>query len=161
MSVLLAAVLAANAGEERLVTAAGMKLRGSVVDGVLHAEVTAPTHGWVAVGVNTRPTLDGSVLVMAAVRQGVLVVEEHVAQPPNHPSRRSRGGVDGLLPGSVGAETTAPTTTVRFALRLDTGDSFSLRPAPDAPLHITLAWSRDDDFGHHSAMRELVAVVFP
>ena len=125
-------------------------------DGVLHAEVRAPTGGWVAVGLNDRAELAGSLLVMAAVRDGELVVEEHIAQPPDHPRRQDLGGTPGLV-SSEGHESEGA-TTVRFSLKLDTGDSVAPKLRAGDRIGLTLAWSRDDDFGHHSARRELVPV---
>ncbi|MCB9676349.1 MAG: hypothetical protein H6737_14595 [Alphaproteobacteria bacterium] len=129
----------------------GVDFAWVVEDGVLTGEASAATAGWVCVGFGARPGLAGSVLVMGAHGPQGSVVEEHVAQPPRHPRRVDLGEPPGLLEGR--AEERDGRTTVRFRWALDP----ALRVGE--PVYLTLAWSHEDDFDHHSARRVEVEAV--
>jgi hypothetical protein len=140
----------------REVWAAGCHLRWNTLDGVIHGVLKGPGQGWVCVGFNIRGELAGSLLVLAALTPDGLRVEEHIAQPPKHPERSSLGGKPGLEMASGSQDETG--TTLEFRLKLvDDGLAPSLVPGEE--VHLTLAWSREDDFDHHSAEREMVKVI--
>ncbi|MFN0251101.1 MAG: hypothetical protein ACKV2T_29770 [Kofleriaceae bacterium] len=144
----------------RRADAGGMHVSWRWEDEQLHLLVRAPTTGWVAVGLNDRAELDGSLLIMCAVVSGAATptvrCEEHIARPPDHPSRRSLGGRDQVH-------------TVRGAERdgaTEIAVTMSVVPDTVAPplrrgqrVHMTLAWSAEKDFNHHSRMRTMVEVV--
>ena len=132
---------------------ASVQLTWEVRDGVVHGVARSTGPGWIAIGFNDRPMLAGSVLLMAAEGRAT---EEHVAHPPNHPERRLEG-VPGLLSSSVQRE--QGTLVFRFSWRIDTGDGLLPALEPQHPVHLTLAWSRERDFGQHSAERTLVSTV--
>ena len=136
------------------VSGASMTLDYTVVDGVVHGTLTGPRAGWVAVGFNDRPELAGSVLLMAASTDQGTHVEEHVARPPRHPPRAEDGGVPGLIRAKLSVE--GDRTLFRFQWSTATGDGWLSGLKAGAPLYITLAWSREADFQHHSAERTLV-----
>lgn len=147
----LVAMLAALGPASGSASAGGASATWWFADGApLVVLMEAPSTGWVAVGFNDAPTLDGSRLVMAAVVGDTAVAEEHHARPPEHPRQRAltvrafeEGGgltrvlvevpVDGVVPGT-------------------------LRLAPGVRCGLTLAWSVADDFTHHSRWRGLVEV---
>ena len=147
---------AALKAPERHVAAGGMAFTWSIVGEHLVGRLEAPTTGWVAVGFNDEPALAGSRLVMSAVVDGALVIEEHVAQPPGHPTREALGGRSGLV--TAAGQERDGRTTVDLILHLDPGDGLTPALARGQAIHLTLAWSHEDDFGHHSAMRTAVDV---
>ncbi len=55
----------------------------------------------------------------------------------------------------MGGEERDGRTTSRFALPLESG-GFGPTLRPGERVHVVLAYSRDDDFGHHSARRTAV-----
>lgn len=155
---LLPAALAGSPTPQR-VEAIGMEVVWRVEGELLTATVRAPTTGWVALGLHTRPGLDGCLLLMGAVVDGELRLEEHVAQPPRHPPRVSLGGRAGLR-GGEGVED-AQSTTITFRVDLSVHDAVAPTLTPGQPAWLTLAWSHEDDFNHHSARRtELAAPDF-
>lgn len=158
MIAMLFASFAAGCGPalDHQVEGADVHFAWSVDDGILIGELSAPTDGWVGVGFNARPQLGGSVLILGSARpDGPFSVVEHVAQPPEHPDRAALGGTAGLLEST--AEEVGGRTIVRFRWRVQTGDSFTEGLVAGQPVHLTLAWSHEDDFGHHSARRTLVS----
>jgi hypothetical protein len=138
------------------VQGASVTFRWTVQGELLHAEMSAPTTGWVCVGLSAKPGLSGSLLVMGAVRNGQVLVEEHVARPPAHPRRLDLEGRPGLV--AFEGEEREGHTTVRFTLRLADDDVVKL---PRDQAWLTLAHSHEDDFAHHSAQRTEVSVPWP
>lgn len=132
---------------------ADVTFRWTVEGDEVRAEMSAPTRGWVCAGISGVPGLDRSLLVMGAVIDGTARAEEHVAMPPRHPRRADLGGRIGLL--AFDGEEDDGRTTIRFTLRL-VDDGLVVLPGQTA--YLTLAWSHEDDFQHHSARRTEVAV---
>ncbi len=111
----------------------------------------APSEGWVAVGFNGAPELANSRLVMAAVVGGAPIAEEHLARPPEHPRQRAL---------SVrAAEETAGRTRVLVSVPRAPVVEGTMTLAPGASCGLTLAYSAEDDFGHHSRWRGLLEIV--
>jgi hypothetical protein len=122
----------------------------------LFLTMRAPTTGWVAVGLNDRAELSGSLLVIGAVQGGVLRVEEHIAQPPYHPTRQSLGGASALLLAK--GEEGDGETRISVSLDLSRRDQVAPNLRAGDEVFLTLAFSLADDFLHHSVMRTAVQV---
>ena len=108
-------------------------------------ELEAPTTGWVAVGVNDTADLANSRLVMASIRGCHPVAEEHVARPPHHPHVADLEVLDHSAADGW--------TRITVALPREPSRPDAPVLAPGDRIWLTLAWSRSDDFDHHSAMR--------
>jgi hypothetical protein len=134
----------------------GMSVRWYVEGGDLFVTMKAPTAGWVAVGFNTQPTLEGSLLILGAVEDGKVRVEEHIAQPPKHPTRISLGGRSALR--RFEAQEQDRETQVSFVLGLSLQDQIAPVLSLGASVYLTLAFSQEDDFQHHSIMRTSVQI---
>jgi hypothetical protein len=113
------------------VQGASVTFRWTVQGELLHAEMSAPTTGWVCVGLSDSPGLWGSLLVMGAVRDGQAHVEEHVARPPAHPRRIDLEGRPGLL--AFEGEEREGRTTVRWPTATRTTSRTTRRSAPRWP----------------------------
>lgn len=121
----------------------GVDLTWAVEGRVLTAEVTAKTTGWVCAGFHDEPGLKGTSLILGAAVGEKSRVEEHLADPPNHAPVEALGAR--LLESDVVESSGRTTVRFRWRLRDDwkAGDT----------VYVTLAWSHEDDFGHHSARR--------
>lgn len=123
----------------------------------LHGKMHAPTRGWVTVGFNTEPQLAGTKLVMGYVSpRGEVVLEEHIADPPNHRPKTELGGHDAL--SNTQGHEQGGETHLEFLLELDSGDPVDVVLVPGQRYHVTLAWSHEDDLYHHSARRSAVEI---
>jgi hypothetical protein len=138
----------------RFASAAGVEFRWALDGRLLHGCMHARTRGWVTVGFNTQPTLDGARLVMGRVQGGKAQVEVHRAQPPRH---ARIAGADDVVGISGGAQQ-AGVTRVCFVMPLDPIDPADVMLVAGAPTHLLLAWSHESDFDHHSADRGAVNV---
>lgn len=135
-------------------SAAGVEFRWALEGRWLHGCMQAHTRGWVTVGFNTRPMLDGARLIMGRVVDGQAQVEVHRALPPRH----------ARIPGSdrslriVGGPQEAGLTRLCFVMSLDPMDPSDILLVAGGQTHLVLAWSHEPDFDHHSAERGAVNV---
>ena len=119
--------------------------------------LTAPTLGWVACGFNIKSGLKGTNLIMAAVKKGKVAIEDQfVSSPGNHQTILSLGG-NNQIDKSSGSETSSQ-TTVRFHLNTSKTDSYHYKLEKGETYYLLLAYSREDDFDHHSMMRTEVKI---
>ena len=86
----------------------------------------------------------------ASVAGGAALAEEHHARPPEHPRQRS-------LAVRAFEETAGRTRVLVEVPRAPIVDE-TITLAPGAPCGLTIAYSREDDFSHHSTWRGLVEV---
>jgi hypothetical protein len=140
----------------RVASAAGVEFRWALEDGrLLHGCMRARTRGWVTVGFNTQPTLDGARLMMGRVVAGEPRIEVHRAQPPRH--LRIAGADRAVKPVDAAQETDM--LRVCFVMPLGPLDSGDVTLVAGSMTHLVLAWSHEPDFDHHSADRASVDVL--
>jgi DOMON domain len=135
-------------------SAAGVEFRWALDGRLLRGCMRARTRGWITVGFNTRPTLDGARLVMGRVIDGKAQIEVHRAQPPRHAPIADAQNLVRIS----GSAQQADVTRVCFVMPLDPIDASDVRLVAGAPTHLVLAWSHESDFDHHSADRDAVNV---
>jgi hypothetical protein len=153
---LVAGVQAAPARElTRFASAAGVEFRWALDGRLLQGCMRARTRGWITVGFNTQPQLDGARLVMGRVIDGNSQLEVHRARPPRH---ARIAGADHAV-RIVGGAQEAGVTRVCFVMPLDPIDPSDVTLVAGSPTHLVLAWSHESDFDHHSADRGAVNVL--
>jgi hypothetical protein len=138
----------------RSASAAGVAFQWSVEQGLLHGCMAAATQGWIAVGFNPKAGLAGARLVMGRVVNGNAEVEVHLAHPPQHRRLLRPGG--GALVSEVAGQQRDGRTQVCFTMPLAAQASADVALIPGAWVDLTLAWSQEPDFAHHSAQRDSV-----
>jgi hypothetical protein len=144
--------------EEKSVTVNGMQVQWHLQGGNVHVRLTAPTTGWVAVGFNTRDDIVGTNLIMAAVQQGqVRIEDQYVVRAGEHPLVTTLGGISAVSNAS-GTEQNGR-TSVSFTIAQHNSDRFHYNLTEAASIYLICAYSAEKDFGHHSMMRQHVAVV--
>jgi DOMON domain len=145
---------ALGSAAHREVNAAGVRLQWVIRDQTLHACMEATTRGWVAVGFNTKPTLDGARLVMGRVVNGRVEAQVHIAKPPHHIHRLTPQGAERL--SNVMGVHESSKTRICFNMPLAAVDAEDVQLRAEQNTHIVLAWSHESDFDHHSAQRNAV-----
>lgn len=148
---LFASALACGSPLDHHVKAAGVTFSWRIEDDALVGRLRADADGWVLVGFNTRPTLDGSRLLFTMVdAAGRVSGEEHIARPPNHHH------VYTLKPEQLGGGREGRRVWSTFVLPLRHDELVSLEAGQT--VWLTLAWSHALDVNHHSAQREMIAI---
>ena len=162
LAVVSACLLSTPAADAQRIEKNGMSVSWTVEDRHLHVRLSAPTTGWVLVGFNDRPGLQGAKLLFFRVRAGVAEGEVHRTDlqrypAPYHRSRMSIGGSN-YVTAVEGTEHDG-TTTVQGRIPLDSGEPLDVRLASGRKVHMILAYSVSDDFDHHSRMRTSADIV--
>ena len=120
-------------------------------------EATAQTEGWVAVGFNTRNDIVGSNLIMGAVSAEVPRLADHfVVGIGDHQSVAQLGGTPQV--NLLEASEKEGQTMIRIRLAADAHDEFHHDLRSGESIYLILAYSVDDDFDHHSRLRQHVQV---
>ena len=136
----------------------GMKLRWKVEGENLICELSAPTKGWIAMGFNTQSGLSKTNLIMGAIRKGKAVVEDHHILSPGVHKKMEALGAKSLIHSISGKETTEG-TRIQFSIPLNPKDSYHHHLKKGNTYYVLLAYSWEDDFDHHSAMRTEVEII--
>lgn len=114
--------------------------------------VKAPTEGWVAIGFNETNELKGNYLIMGAVINGSAVAKEHHVFNSGHYRSFSNLGIKSSITKIIGTEQNGQ-TEISFQLPITRSDLLGKSLKPDSTFMLLLAYSREDDFKHHSVMR--------
>lgn len=146
-----------SVGGEKAVEAAGVMLNWEISGDTLCGWLTSPGKGWVAVGFNSKNELKGANLLMFAVSaRGLEMEDRYIVAPGEHHADRELGGEMNIT--FAEAESHGKGDKVFFKIPLDSGDPYDHSLREGMMVWVILAWSREDDFGHHSAAREHVQI---
>ncbi|UTW63973.1 hypothetical protein KFE98_07485 [bacterium SCSIO 12741] len=143
--------------EYQQVISSGMVFRWKVENDSLRVKLRAPTSGWLAVGFNRQSGIVGSALIMGANRDGVSQVEEQfVIGPQQHPPVSKLGSATSIAEAICVEKNGVSEMT--FCLPLQAQDKWHCDLQSSGPIYVALAYSREDDFDHHSAVRTEVKI---
>ena len=121
----------------------------------LQWKATAPTDGWVAIGFNTKDELSGTNLIMGAVEQDYVTIDDRfIVKPGDHKSIIELGGSEALVQ-RTGAEENGK-TSISFSIPLSVNDKFHHNLVEGKDYYVLMAFSQEDDFQHHSIMRTTI-----
>ncbi|HMO40712.1 MAG TPA: DOMON domain-containing protein [Saprospiraceae bacterium] len=158
LGALLLATLPAQAQSMKTITKNGMTVQWKILGDSLQMSLHAPTPGWVAVGFNTSDQLQGTHLIMGhVVGKQVHIEDRYIRRPGDHALITSLGGSDALY-DKHGTETDVG-TTLHFKLPLRTCDDYHIDLQPSKSYYLLMAYSREDDFEHHSMMRTSIKII--
>jgi hypothetical protein len=142
--------------EPKKVVESGMTISWRYEGNRVFFEMQAPTTGWVAIGFNKGESITGTWWLMGRVVNGrAEVVEHYTVSPGNYPTVTSLGEQPQVA-AVQGSETNS--TQLSFSLPLVAGHRYAQSLAAGTPLVMHIAYSREDDFKHHSMMRTTVLI---
>lgn len=120
-------------------------------------KMTAPTTGWVTIGFNESNTITGAYLLMGRVRQNDAEVVEHFTiGPGNYVPIKTLD--DKILISEVSGFVANTVTTISFSVAVSSTCTYQKDLAAGTTYWMTLAYSSEDDFQHHSIMRTSVRI---
>jgi hypothetical protein len=135
----------------------GMTVRYEILHDSVTIELSAPTHGWLAIGFNDRNHIVGTDLKMLRVIGKRVEASDRLVQGLGvYPSDEALGGEMNIL--MLTGKEQGQRTTLSFRLPLISGDPHDMDLRPGQSLWLIMAYSAEDDFGHHSRMREHVQI---
>jgi hypothetical protein len=121
----------------------------------LQCRATAPTKGWVAIGFHTKDELRGTNLIMGAVEQGYVTIDDRfIVKPGDHQSIIELGGSEAVVQ-RTGKEENG-TTSISFSIPVSVNDKFHHNLVEGKEYYVLMAFSQEDDFQHHSIMRTTI-----
>lgn len=136
----------------RKITKNGMTVNWQIEGERLRLTMSAPTRGWVAIGFNDREGLAGTNLIMGCVKEGKAEVSDrYIVASGDHRSIVGMGGTAATQ--LVSGRETGDSTTLEFTLPLRAPDRWHHDLKTGKIYYLLMAFSRDDDFAHHSMMR--------
>ncbi len=118
----------------------------------VYFEMEAPTEGWVTIGFNQDINLAGAYLLMGRIRNGQVEVIPHYVLAPGKYKSFSELKITSSVQ-DVSGHQSAQETTLDFSLPVTGQHHFERDLTPGCELVMILAFSREDDFQHHSIMR--------
>lgn len=152
------AFLSMSAQEPKSVSKNGMTVSWIFDEtGNIQFRLSAPLKGWVAIGINTEEQLVGSNLIMASVKGETLSISDKYVVGLGDPRDMEKLGAHSKASLISGQEDDAG-TIVEFAIPAKSEDQYHFDLQKGKVIYLTMAFSVDDDFGHHSRMRTMVKV---
>lgn len=136
----------------------GMKVYWELRGEELFLEMSAPIQGWIAVGFNEQKDLAGTHLIMGHVADKQTQLSDRFILKPGIHKAMEDLGAHNKLRLLEGKEHTS-LTRISFLMPLNSDDSFHKDLVPGSAYFLLLAYSREDDFGHHSIMRTSVKII--
>ncbi|MEQ9301728.1 MAG: DOMON domain-containing protein [Cyclobacteriaceae bacterium] len=128
-------------------------------DGQVHFDLTAPTAGWVAIGLNSGDELTGTYLIMTRVVEGQAEVVEHKVMSPGVYRPFHELGAETAVSNVHGSERKG-NTTVSFSLPELNASPLAMPMQEGQSYMLLMAYSISDDFQHHSIMRTSEVIQF-
>lgn len=135
----------------------GMRVVWEIAGKSIDFELSAPTRGWLAIGFNASEDLEGTYLVMSCVEAGkVKVVEHKTLAPGDYRPITDLGGKASVE--ILGGNEQGNASQVHFRIPQQVSDGFHKSLLPGSKWRLLVAYSREDDFKHHSMMRTNIAI---
>lgn len=147
-------LLACNRPEPGLKTVSknGLTVTWKYVEDRIYFDMQAPTDGWVAIGFNTGSGMTGAYLLMGRVTKGKAEVVEHYTTSPGNYKPITVHGAEAQVADVSGIEK-GKNSQLSFSLPVNAMSKYQRDLSPGSNYTCILAFSRDDDFQHHSMMR--------
>jgi hypothetical protein len=130
----------------------GMEVNWVYRDDRVQFKIKAPKTGWVAIGFNESDQLENTYLIMGSVVGDLVTVKEHfVVMPGDYRSIETFGAP--ILVDAIDGIENREGTMVEFSLPIKAIDFYRKDLGPGKSYFLLMAYSQEDDFQHHSAMR--------
>jgi hypothetical protein len=135
----------------------GMVVTWQFEKDLIHFQMSAPTTGWVTIGFNESSTIKNAYLLMGRVLNGKTEVVEHFTLSPGKYKPITELGGKTMV-NHISGQERAGTSTIKFSLPMGMLSKYQKQLIKDRKYHMIMAFSREDDFQHHSIMRTSVEV---
>lgn len=121
-------------------------------------ELEAPSTGWLAIGFNETSALPETYLLMACIAKGKPKAREFkTISPGDYRPIVDLGGEASIK--HVEGQESPQKTTIRVKIPQRVNDGFHKALTKGSKWSLLLAFSREDDFKHHSMMRTSISIV--
>lgn len=119
--------------------------------------MAAPTHGWVAIGFNEKDEITGAYLIMGQVVNNTVHVVEYYTSAPGKYAPISTHNEAPSLKWCKGRESDNG-TYIEFKVNTILHSEYIKPLIKGKQYYLIMAYSNEDDFTHHSAMRTSILI---
>jgi len=110
----------------------------------IHVKLSAKTTGWVAIGFDPEKAMQGANIIIGAVKNGKVKIEDHYGdRKRGHKSDEKLGSANHVM-DPIGLEENG-VTTISFSLPLDSGDKWDKPIDPEKWSRIMIAYGSGRD----------------
>lgn len=110
----------------------------------IHVKLSAKTTGWVAIGFDPENAMQGANIIIGAVKDGKVKIEDHYGdRKRGHQSDEKLGGANHVLDPKGMEE--GGVTTISFTLALDSGEKWDKPIDPGKMSRIMIAYGSGKD----------------
>lgn len=159
ITIILFALLQSDYSQDKSIHKNGMTVEWQFVDeNMVQFRLSTPSFGWSAIGINTQDGLVGSNLIMASIKDDLTTISDrYVVALGNHQAMSELGAESKVV--LIDAQESDSGTEIIFQLDTRGDDGYHYELQEGKPIYLTMAYSREDDFGHHSAMRTSTKII--
>ena len=137
----------------------GMSISYQLEEEVLKVSMSAPTDGWVAIGLNSEDRLAGSSFLIGRIVNGKAeVVDFYTRKAGDVPKVKELGGNTAV--SNISGVENQEGTSISFELARFPESNFHHQLKSGKTFYMHIAYSQEDDFDHHSMMRDKLQVIF-
>lgn len=151
-----AANLSAQTTEDKLVyseaSAASVIFDWAVQGDTLFIKLSAPTTGWIAVGFEPARMMKDADIIIGAVSEGEVLIEDHFGlKPTSHIRDEEIGGTNDVT--ILGGSEKNGTTTLLFSIPMESMDSFDRKLEKGREYKVIVAYGRNDNLKSYHKKR--------
>lgn len=146
-----------HAQEVKEVRKNGMQVNWYYEGLYIHFIMEAPSAGWLAIGIHENETLHKATLYMGCVKENLADISEHFTFSPGNYKSYKELGFESQLKIISGKET-ATHTMLHFTVPIKAFNKYHKNLNQNKTYYMTLAYSRSDDYKHHSMMRNSIKI---
>jgi V8-like Glu-specific endopeptidase len=130
----------------------GMTVSWAFKEDRIYIEMEAPTEGWVAIGFNNSENTTGNYLIMGNVINRKVIIEEHYTISTGNYKSFEVLNTKSSLKNKEGSEINN-VTKLKFSLPQSSTNKYARNLKEGSEYILLIAFSQEDDFQHHSIMR--------
>jgi len=124
--------------------AKNMEVFWSIDKDQIHVKLTAKTTGWVAIGFDPEKAMQGANIIIGAVKNGKVRIEDHYGdRKRGHSTDEKLGGKNDVL--NPAGEEVDGVTTISFSLALGSKDKWDKPIHPEGTSRIMVAYGSGRD----------------
>ena len=135
----------------------GMTVEWSFKSDRIHFNISAPTAGWVAIGFNEHTGIEKTYLIMGNVVNEVPNVVEYYTRAAGDYRPISELGCTEKVQSISGSDK-GINTNLQFSLPCNADGNLQKNLKQGMEYNMLMAFSREDDFQHHSMMRTSIFI---
>ncbi len=121
-----------------------MEVFWSIDNEQIHVKLTAKTTGWVAIGFDPEKAMQGANIIIGAVKDGKVKIEDDYGNRKRAHSKDERLGGENHVLNPAGEEADG-VTTISFSLALDSKDKWDKPINPEGTSRIMIAYGSGRD----------------